>query len=161
MIISESLGKWLLRLFPPLFFNRIWVIRFEKNYTGCMVKIHRSILNRNLNNTIFGGTIFSAADPFYSLLFWQIFARKKIKVQVWLKSAHIYYLKPANTSLTLHFHLSDTDIKYAEEKLHELGKFVHTYHVKIIDKNGTICATADTEVYIRKIDSVQKSVSDF
>lgn len=162
MILSEFAGKWILNLFPPLLFNRIHVLKVEKGYHQVWVRINKSVLNRNLNGTIFGGTIFSAADPFYALMFWQIFARKGIKVQTWLKSAHIDYKKPGATSLYLHFQLSPQDLIDAEKSLEEVGKFVRPYIIEIKNKEGEICAIASTEVYIRKISTAgQKEISGF
>lgn len=162
MIISEFVGKWMLNLFPPLLFNRIQVLSFEKGYMQAWVRINKSILNRNLNGTIFGGTIFSAADPFYALLFWQIFARRGVKVQTWLKSASIDYKKPGATSLYLHFKLTEQDIADAQESLDTIGKFVRSYVIEITNKQGEICAIATTEVYIRKISTAgQKELSGF
>ncbi len=115
----------------------------------------------NFNKSIFGGTIFSAADPFYAIMYWQIFARKGIKVQSWLKSAKIRYKKPGNTSLTLKFELTEKDISDAETALQTIGKFVRTFPVEVIDKHGEICAVVDIEVYMRKISDTQKVVSGF
>ena len=47
-----------------LLVQRIWVQGFDKGFKGVSVKVSKSILNKNFNNSIFGGTIFAAADPF-------------------------------------------------------------------------------------------------
>src|SRR5690606_39605827 len=91
MLLSENALKWVMRLYPPFFFQRIWVRRFEKGFTGVEVKINRSLLNRNYNGSIFGGTIFAAADPFFALLFDQRLQRKGFKTVLWLKSETIQY----------------------------------------------------------------------
>lgn len=156
MRFSENAVKWLLRFYPPLFFNRIWVKNFGKDFLTAEVKISKSFLNRNYNGTIFGGTIFSAADPFYSIMFWQIFARKKVKIIGWLKSAHIQYKKPGSTSLTLKFMLTEEDVAEAEHALNTIGKFVKAYTVEAINKHGELCAIISTEVYMRKLTSDQK-----
>lgn len=161
MVISELSGKWILRLFPPLLFNRVWVKNIGKGYKSCEVQVYKSMLNRNLYGTIFGGSIFSAADPFYAFMFWQIFARKGIRVQTWLKSAHIQYKKPADTTLKLSFHLSEEDIRDAEAGLSENGKYVKSFSTDMINARGEICAVAITEVYIRNTLTGQKPVSGF
>ena len=76
MKVSEKTLKWVMRFYPPFFFQRIWVQRFHPGFTGVDVKISKSLLNRNYNASIFGGTIFAAADPFYALLFDQLFRRR-------------------------------------------------------------------------------------
>ena len=57
MLVSENVLKWALRFYPPLLFQRIWVIRFTKGFRGVRVKVNRSLINNNYNNSIFGGTI--------------------------------------------------------------------------------------------------------
>jgi acyl-coenzyme A thioesterase PaaI-like protein len=69
MVVSEKTLKWIMRFYPPLLLQRIWVIGFDKGFKGVSVKISKSLLNRNYNGSIFGGTIFAAADPFYPVLF--------------------------------------------------------------------------------------------
>ena len=140
-----------MRLFPPFLFQRIWVRRFEKGFTGVEVKINRSLLNRNYNGSIFGGTIFAAADPFYALLFDQRLQRKGFKTVVWLKSATIQYVKPGRTALFFRITLDEHDMSEVEATLAEHGKVVKTYPITMVDRNGDICAIMHNEVYIRDV----------
>jgi acyl-coenzyme A thioesterase PaaI-like protein len=151
MQLSENVLKWVMRLYPPFFFQRIWVRRFEKGFTAVEVKINRSLLNRNYNATIFGGTIFAAADPFYALMFDQILQRKGFKTVVWLKSASIQYIKPGRTALFFHISLNDQEIQEVETALIERGKFVRTYPVTIVNTSGETCAIMHNEVYIKDV----------
>src|SRR3546814_2096210 len=93
MFLSERKARLVLSLYPPLFFQRISVKNFGKGFTSAEVRIRKSLFNRNYNKTIFGGTIFSAVDPVFVFMYWQILTRKGIKVQSWLKSATIDYRK--------------------------------------------------------------------
>ncbi len=149
MLLSENALKWVMRLYPPFFFQRIWVRRFEKGFTGVEVKINRSLLNRNYNGSIFGGTIFAAADPFYALLFDQRLQRKGFKTVVWLKSATIQYVKPGRTALFFRISLDESDIREVEAALAQHGKIVKSYPITIVDRNGDTCAIMHNEVYIR------------
>lgn len=151
MIVSENLLKWAIRFYPPLFFQRIWVKKFDKGFTGVHVKISKSFLNSNYNNSIFGGTIFSASDPFYSLLFDQILKRKGFKVRVWLKSAQIQYLKPGRSNLYFRISLTEADIQEAEKALKGVGKFVKAFPLEILNSKGELCASVINEVYIRNL----------
>jgi len=151
MIVSENMLKWAMRFYPPLFFQRIWVIKFDKGFTGVHVKISKSFLNVNYNRTIFGGTIFSASDPFFALLFDQILQRRGLKCRVWLRSAEIRYLKPGATNLYFTISLSEQQIKEAETILITEGKFVKAYPMNIFSSEGLLCATVINEVYIRNL----------
>ncbi len=140
-----------MRLYPPLLVQRIWVQGFDKGFKGVRVKVSKSILNKNFNSSIFGGTIFSAADPFYALLFHQVLMRRGYTVRVWLKSAQIQYLKPGRTNLYFKINITEEDIKEAEEVLNTVGKFVKAYPIEMYDKDGLHCVSVINEVYIRNL----------
>ena len=93
-ILDEKTFAILRRFCCRPWFQRIWVVNFSKGFTGVKVKINNSWLNRNYNRSIFGGTLFAAADPFYPVLFHQLFTKKGYKVMAWSKSAEIQFLKP-------------------------------------------------------------------
>jgi hypothetical protein len=151
MQFSENTLKWAMRFYPPLFFQRIWVKKFHKDFKGVEVKIAKSLVNSNYNNSIFGGTIFSASDPFYALLFDQVLIRRGFKIRVWLKSAQINYLKPGRTNLYFKIELTEEDIAEAETALKTAGKFVKAFPMEITGANGEICASVINEVYIRNL----------
>ncbi len=151
MKVSANTLKWALRFYPPLFFQRIWVLKFGNDFKSAEVKINKSLLNQNYNKTIFGGTIFSATDPFYALLFDQIFRKKGYKIRVWLKSASIQYLKPGSTDLYFKIQITNDDIKEAETALNSAGKYVKSFPMEIRNKQGEICAMVNNEVYLRNL----------
>lgn len=151
MKISENSLKWLMRLYPPMLFQRIWVKKIHKGFKGIDIKINRSLFTTNLGSSTFGGTIFSAADPFYALLLGQLMQHKGFKITVWLKSAEIQYLKPARTDLKYSITINDEMIKEVELALIKEGKFVKNYPLEIFDTSGNLCVTAQNEVYIRDL----------
>jgi len=151
MQASENILKWAMRLYPPLFFQRIWVQRFHKNFRGVDVKIKHSFITKNYNSSIFGGTIFSATDPFYAILFDQIFQRKGYTNLVWLKSAEIKYIKPAKKDLLFTIKLSEEDIIHAEQYLQQEGKYVSSFDIDLFDADGILYAKVRNEVYIRNL----------
>lgn len=151
MVISEKGLKWLIRFYPPLFFQRIWVVAFKKNFRGVTVKIKKSLFNKNYNRSIFGGTLFAAADPFYPILFQQILTRKGYKIIVWLKSAQINYLKPGNSDLYFNIDIDELTIAEAEVILNTEGKYIKTFPIEIFDAGGELCVNVETELYIRNL----------
>jgi len=149
-LLSERQGKWVLTLFPPLLFQRIRVLRIGAGFRTAEVRVARSLFTRNLHGTTFGGTIFSAADPLYAIMYWQVMAREGIQVHSWLKSAQIAYLKPATTALKLTFELSDDDVARAREGLEREGRHTCNHRVEAIDAQGRAVAAIETEVYLRR-----------
>src|SRR5580700_848867 len=151
MLVSEGVLKWVLRLYPPLFFQRISVVRFDKGFRGVEVKITKSFLNKNFNNAIFGGTIFAAADPFYPLLFFNILSRKGYKLRTWSHSLAIRYLKPSKTTMHFKIKISDEEVEDCEKILNSTGKYRRTFLIEIYDKNGQLCVTVLSKIYIRNL----------
>lgn len=149
MKVSARMLTWALRLYPPLLFQRIWVRRFHDDFCQVDINVARSVLNRNSNGSIFGGTIFAATDPFYALLFDQLFKRKGYDTVVWLKSSSIRFVKPAYSSLSISIRILPADIEEAEAALRSAGKFTKTFRISVIDRHGVECALAENEVYIR------------
>lgn len=155
MTISENSLKWLMRFYPPMFFQRIWVKTIHKGFLGVDIKINRSVFTTNLGNSIFGGTIFSATDPFYALLFGQILRKKGFKITVWLKSAQIQYIKPGRTDLHYSIRINQAMVDEAVGVLTREGKFIKSYPIEIFDTQGELCATAQNEIYIRDLNFVK------
>lgn len=153
MLVSEKALKWAMRFYPPFLFQGIWTQKIEKEFKGVEVKICKNIFNRNYNNSIFGGTIFSAADPFHVILFHQILKRRGYEIQLWSKHATIDYIKPGHGNLYLKINISDENIQEALHSIDTEGKFIKTFPVNITSKNGILCAIVHIEIYIRKTNS--------
>lgn len=140
-----------MRLYPPLFFQRIWVKRFFPGFTGVEVVVNKSLLNTNYNNSIFGGTLFSAADPFYPVLFFHLLKRKGIKTQVWLKAAKVNYVKPARGKISFIITLNEEDIQLAINELSQNGKFISEYKIQLYDERNHLCTVIENEIYIKDL----------
>jgi len=151
MLVSEKLLKWVMRFYPPLFFQRVWVKSFTPGFKGVTVVIRKSIFNKNYNGTIFGGTSFAAVDPFYPVLFQQILKRKGYNIIVWLKSAQIQYLKPGYTDLQFTISVSDDTIAEAEHILNTDGKYIKTFPIEVFNTSGDLCVSVDAELYVRNL----------
>ncbi|RFZ94332.1 DUF4442 domain-containing protein [Mucilaginibacter conchicola] len=151
MVVSETSLKWIMRFYPPLLFQRIWVQRFHNGFKGVEVKVFKSFFNKNYNGTIFGGTIFAAADPFLPVLFDRILYSPDRKLRIWSKSSRIDFLKPANSTLKFSIVIDDHHIKEALEILETIGKYEKTFLVDIFNADGEVCASLQNEVYIRNL----------
>jgi acyl-coenzyme A thioesterase PaaI-like protein len=152
MLYSPKSLKWLLRIYPPFLFQRIWVKKIHTDFQGVDVKIIKSIFNKNSNNTIFGGTIFSAVDPFYAILIDQRLQSHGFKKTVaWLKSASIEYKKPGLTNLKFSIKITDEDFNECMDTLNSRGRIIKTFSVEIVNDQNEICAIAKNEIYIRDL----------
>jgi hypothetical protein len=150
MKVSENILKWGMRLYPPLLLQRIWVRNIDAGFRGADVKINRSLITLNFGKAIFGGTIYTAIDPFYAMLFGQLLKHKGYHISVWLKSANIQFLRPGRTDLYYRISITDEMINEAEEALNKNSVFIKSYSIEIYSKTGDLYAIAKNEIYIRK-----------
>ena len=149
MKLSPFKVKWMMNLYPPLFFNRIKVKRISSDFLEMDVVIKKSIFNKNLQGTIFGGTIFSSADPFHAIMYWQILAQKGIKVEAWLQSAEIFYSKPGASDLSLAFRLTHEDVTEVLQTLSIDGRVRKWHQIEVLNSDKAVCATVNLQVYLR------------
>ena len=138
-----------MNLYPPLLANRVRIKYVSKDFKELKLVVKKSIFNRNLAGTIFGGTIFSAADPFHAVMYWQIFAHQyNMNVRVWLKAADISYKRPSESNLYYHFIISDEDVAKAKKALDERGRYFVTHTINATNKQDEICAVINLTTYI-------------
>ena len=139
--------KFVLNIFPPLLFNRIVLKEISDDFLEMKVVLKRTLFNVNFHKTIFGGSIFSACDPYFPIMYYHIFKEKKLIV--WVKNAEIQYLSPATTTLNLNFKISNDQIEKIKNGLKRDGKYEIQNEVFAIDKKDNICAQAKINVYLR------------
>ena len=149
MQTPKFLIKTILNLFPPLLFNRIILKEISDDFMEIKVVLKKTLFNINFHKTIFGGSIFSACDPYFPTMYYHIFSKKRRKLIIWLKSAEIEYLKPANSNLRFHFIITKKDIKTVEDALNEKGKSEVLHTVEGINQKGIVCARARMNIYLR------------
>lgn len=153
--------RWILNWFPPLLFQRIRVREISADFLLVRLRAKHSLWNRNLNGTIYGGTIYSAADPIFPVMYWQALAHRGYALQTWLMATEARFLKPGASHLDFTFRLTAADIDSAEEELQRRGKAVRTHSVQAVDQHGAICAEFQLVSYLRLLRSGDKELSGF
>lgn len=136
MKLRSGLARFLINLYPPMIFNGVKVLSLSTDFTSLKLRIRRTIFTRNHSGSIFGGSLFSAVDPYYALMFWQIFQQEGIDCSTWLKSAEIKYLKPANKKLYASLVISEEEKKQALLTIKSQGRFDAHYTIYLVDKEG-------------------------
>ncbi len=138
-----------MNFYPPLLVSRVVVKSVSADFQRVSVVVKKSILNRNLHGTIFGGSIFSSADPFHALMYWQVLKKRGLNVQVWLKRAEIQYIKPGNTDLFVEFVLDDADVDAAVKSVQEFGKADRQHETRIFNAHRELVAIVNSIVSLR------------
>lgn len=157
MYNSRRFLRFILNIYPPLLFNRIILKEISRDFSEMKVIIKKSLFNMNFYKTIFGGTIFSACDPYLPIMYYNIFKKRNKKLVIWLKSAKINYIKPANTNLILQFKINENNIHKIEKDINSIGKSEIWHKIQAINKDGVTCAEADILIYLKENDKDGKS----
>lgn len=102
---------------------------------------------RNYVGTIFGGSMYGAADPIYMLMLIKVLGADYI---VWDKAASIEFKKPGRTTLRAHFVITEEETAAIKRALEGQKSVDRTYRVDLVDNSGAVCATVEKVIYIRR-----------
>ncbi len=141
--------RWMMNLYPPLMLNGVRIIRLSSDYRQMTVRVRPGLLNRNLQGSIFGGSLFSAFDPYYPVMLWQILAREGIATQAWLRAAEINYLFPARSRMTILFKWTEEEINEAKLQLMKTGKYKGWHFAEAKNSENKVCATCRLLVILK------------
>ncbi len=146
---KESFKTWGFRLFMnwyPMYFGSGGRVLFiSADWREVRVRLRRSLWTYNYVGTIFGGSMFSASDPFYMLILMRNLGKDFI---VWDKSASIRFKKPGKTTLYAHFAVNEQVLSEISEKVAYSGEVDYTFVVYWKDKTGQVHAEIERTVYI-------------
>ena len=69
---------------------------------------------------------------------------------VWDKSASIQFKKPGRQTLHARFLITDEELAAIRSALETQRSLDRIYTVELTDSSGTVCATVEKTIYIRK-----------
>ncbi len=104
---------------------------------------------RNYVGTIFGGSMYSAIDPIYMVMLIRRLGKDYV---VWDKAASIQFKKPGRETLHARFAVTDEELSAIRGALETQRSIDRTYLIELKDSSGTVCATVEKLLYIRKRD---------
>jgi hypothetical protein len=91
--------------------------------------------------------MYAAVDPIYMLM---LIRRLGPEFVVWDKAATIQFKKPGKETLHARFEIRDEELAAIRTALESQRSVDRTYTVELTDPSGTICATVEKIIYIRK-----------
>lgn len=154
---KESFKSWMLRTFMnwyPMYFGSGGKILF---WAGDSSEVHLrlklNIWTYNYVGTIFGGSFFSAADPFYMVMLLRSLGPAYV---VWDKTAHIRFKKPGKTKLYAVLVISPDDLQNIKNQVRDCGHATKTFSIQWIDKDKTVYAEIERQCYVADKEFYQK-----
>lgn len=133
-ISKDKLFKYGFNLAPMYRRSTARVIYVSKDLLEVRIKLPISYKNRNFVNTIFGGSMFSAVDPFPMVQLINLLGDEYV---VWDKSANISFKRPAKKDLYADFSYTLEELEEIKQRI-KLEKEIEIVRTTALtDKEGT------------------------
>lgn len=151
-IMKESLKtrlmRWRFNFFPAYRGTGARITHIADNWQEAHIKLPLNRKTRNYVGTIFGGSIYAAADPIYMVMFIKLLGPDYI---VWDKAAHIQFKRPGRSTLHAKFKIEPQELNAICEEIDSKGKLERSYRIEFVDEKGKICAVIEKVLYFRKM----------
>ena len=139
-LVSKFIGKskvlkYGMNLSPMYRRTTAKVIYISEDFKEIKIKLPFSYKNANYVNTIFGGSMFSAVDPFPMTQLMNLIGDEYV---VWDKAAEIFFRRPAKEDLFADFIYTDEEIDEIKKKAQEQDEFEIIKSTKLTNKDKSI-----------------------
>ena len=142
--------RWGFNLFPAYRGTGARITHISADWREVRVRLPLSWRTRNYVGTIFGGSLYAAVDPIYMIMLIKVLGPS---YTVWDKAATIHFKKPGRGTLYARFALEDTELAEIRRLLETAPSIDRVYVVDLADAAGTVHATVEKTIYIRKASS--------
>lgn len=145
--MNHHMFRWLLNIYPPYLGAGVRVRHVSPDFREIVVEMPLRFFNRNYVGTHFGGSLYAMVDPFYMLMLIKNLGPDYI---VWDKAASIDFVKPGRETVRAHFRLEEKVLEEIKERVKEVGKYLPTFTVPVMDRHGDVVARVEKVLYVRK-----------
>ena len=121
------------------------------------LRLSLNVWTYNYVGTIFGGSFFSAADPFYMVMLMKALGPEYV---VWDKMASIRFRKPGKSRLYAVLKISSEDLQSIRGQVKECGHAIKTLPVRWVDKDQVVYAEIERQCYIADKEFYRKRKGD-
>ena len=149
-IRHPRLFRHALNFYPPFRGTGAWVTFIADDWSEMRVRVPLSWRTRNYVGTIFGGSLYAGLDPHFMFM---LMHRLGPDYTVWDKAASIRFRRPGRGQLTAVCRMPDAEVAEVKRLLETSDKVDRTYTVDLVAKDGTVCASVDKVVNVRKASS--------
>ena len=142
-----SLFRWIMNIWPPFFFCGIRITELSPDFRYARVDLKWRPWTRNVNNTQYGGSLFSMTDPMFALMLFGSLGWDRYLI--WDKFADIDYIAPGKGQLTAEFHIEDKDLHAIRDATANGEKHFPEFVVYIRDQQGELVCKVRRVLYVR------------
>ncbi len=133
-------------LWPPYLFTGIRVLEISDDFRRVVVGLRHSRLTSNYVGTLFGGSLFAMADPW-----WMIMMMRNLgpDYTVWDKAGEIEFVTPGRASVTATFVLDPAEVETVRSLADGGDRVLRWYPVDVVAPDGTVVARLRKQLYVR------------
>jgi Domain of unknown function (DUF4442) len=139
--------RWGFNLFPAWRGTGARVTYIADDWREIRVRLPLTWRTRNYVGTLFGGSLYGAADPMYMIM---LIHSLGPSYTVWDKSAAIRFRKPGRSTLYARFLLDEAEIEAIRGLLETAPSIDRVYTVDLADASGLVHASVEKTIHIRK-----------
>jgi len=139
--------RWAFNLFPAWRGTGARVTRISPDWREVDVRLPLNWRTRNYVGTIFGGSLYGAADPVLMIMLIKNLGPAYV---VWDKAATIRFRRPGRSTLYLRFVLEESELAAIRAALQTAEKVDRVYSVDLVDAAGVVHATVEKTIQIRR-----------
>lgn len=145
--LSTRLTRWGFNFFPAYRRTGARITYIASDWREVRIKLPLNWKTRNIVGTIFGGSMYAAVDPIYMTMLIKILGPEYV---VWDKAAAIRFKRPGTSTLYATFMLSKEEVAAVKAAAGTSPSTKRSYLVELVDAGGTLHASIDKTVYIRR-----------
>lgn len=144
---ASWLQRWRFNFFPCYFGTGGRILYIAPDWKEIHMKVPLSFRTSNYVGTVFGGSMFAAADPFLMIMLIKTLGSA---YTVWDKAGSIRFRKPGKSTLFARFVITDEILDEIRGELETQQKLDRTFHVDLVDSAGVVHAEIERVVNIRR-----------
>jgi acyl-coenzyme A thioesterase PaaI-like protein len=149
--MSESwqsrLMRWRLNWFPAYRATGARIAYIAADWREVRVRLPLTRRTRNYVGTIYGGAMYSAADPLYMVMLIELLGPRYV---VWDKAATIRFLRPGRTTLYASCSVTGEELDALRSEVDAEGRAEREYTIELKDAAGEVHAVVEKLLSIRK-----------
>jgi hypothetical protein len=145
--IQTRIKRWTYNFYPVYRRTGARIEYIDDSWKEIRISIPLRFWTRNYYGTISGISMFGGVDPIYMVMLIRLMGPDYV---VWDKDAYIRFLKPGRVRLFATFKLDNTELDLIKNTLEAEPSVIRIYHIDLVDSEGTVCASVDKTIHIRK-----------
>ena len=116
------------------------------DYTEVRLRLGLNPFTYNYVGTIFGGSMFSASDPFLMVMLYRVLGRRDYVV--WDKAARIRFRRPGKSRLSMTLKLDEGLLTRVRKTVAAENVWTEWLPLQWVDREGRVVAELERELYV-------------